>query len=62
MFIRKIAPEFPDTILRHYIYDYLKEKDEKLVIKKEKRHFLKLYCIFLFFFIVCFYVKLLKYL
>ena len=59
MFIRKIAPEFPDTILRHYIYDYLKEKDEKLVIKKDKIHFLKLYCIFLFFFIVCFYVKLL---
>jgi hypothetical protein len=21
IFIRKIAPEFPDSILRHYIYD-----------------------------------------
>jgi hypothetical protein len=35
MFIRKIAPEFPDTIIRHYIYNYLKEKDWKLEIKEE---------------------------
>jgi len=32
MFIRKISPEFPDTVLREYIYNYSKEKDDKLVI------------------------------
>ena len=32
MFIRKISPEFPDTVLREYIYSYSKEKDDKLVI------------------------------
>lgn len=33
MFIRKIAPEFPDDILKSYIYKYSKEKDNKLVIR-----------------------------
>jgi len=32
VFIRKIAPEFPDDILNHYIYEYRKEKDDKLVL------------------------------
>lgn len=32
IFIRKIAPEFPDDILKHYIYEHDKEKDEKLVL------------------------------
>lgn len=32
MFIRKIAPEFPDEILRHYIYEHDKEKDDQLVL------------------------------
>ena len=32
MFIRKISPEFPDTILRHYIYKHNKEDDMSLVI------------------------------
>lgn len=32
MFIRKISPEFPDTVLREYIYNYSKEKDDKLVL------------------------------
>jgi hypothetical protein len=32
MFIRKIAPEFPDEILRHYIYEQSKDNDRKLVI------------------------------
>jgi hypothetical protein len=34
MFIRKIAPEFPDDVLRHYIYSYLKDKDDLLVIRR----------------------------
>ncbi len=33
MFIRKISPEFPDTILRHYIYKHSKESDMALVIR-----------------------------
>lgn len=32
VFIRKIAPEFPDEILRYYIYEYGKEEDEKMVL------------------------------
>lgn len=32
MFIRKIAQEFPDAILREYIYEKSKEKDNKLQI------------------------------
>jgi hypothetical protein len=32
MFIRKISPEFPDKVLKHYIYEYNREKDNKLVI------------------------------
>jgi len=32
MFIRKIAPEFPNEIVRHYIYEQNKHKDEQLVI------------------------------
>lgn len=32
IFIRKIAPEFPDEILRHYIYEYDRENDDKLVL------------------------------
>jgi Core-2/I-Branching enzyme len=32
IFIRKIAPEFPDDILRHYIFEYNKEQTDKLVL------------------------------
>jgi hypothetical protein len=32
VFIRKIAPEFPDEILRHYIYEQNKEKDQQLIL------------------------------
>jgi hypothetical protein len=32
IFIRKISPEFPDEILRHYIYQYNKEKDDQLIL------------------------------
>jgi hypothetical protein len=34
MFIRKIAPEFPDEILRHYIYEHNKEHDNDIVLKE----------------------------
>ena len=32
MFIRKISPEFPDTVLRHYIYKHINDEDNALVI------------------------------
>jgi hypothetical protein len=31
-FIRKVAPEFPDEILRHYIYENNKENDKQLIL------------------------------
>ena len=34
MFIRKIAPEFPNDILRHYIYEHNKDNDNKLILKE----------------------------
>jgi hypothetical protein len=34
MFIRKIAPEFPDEILDKYIYQYSKEADDALVLQE----------------------------
>lgn len=32
IFIRKVAPEFPDEILRHYIYEHDKENDDNLIL------------------------------
>jgi hypothetical protein len=32
LFIRKISPDFPDKVLKHYIYDYNREKDKRLII------------------------------
>jgi hypothetical protein len=32
MFIRKVAPEFPNDILRHYIYEHNKDNDDKLIL------------------------------
>jgi hypothetical protein len=34
MFIRKMAPEFPNEILRYCIYEQTKEADNKLIIKE----------------------------
>ena len=34
MFIRKVATEFPNQIIRHYIYEQNKENDDKLVLKE----------------------------
>jgi hypothetical protein len=34
MFIRKIAPEFPNDILKQYIYEKYTEEDNKLVLKE----------------------------
>jgi len=32
MFIRKVAPEFPDEIIRHYIYEQRKVEDNQLIL------------------------------
>lgn len=34
LFIRKMSPSFPDDTLRHYIYEYRKNEDDKLVLKE----------------------------
>jgi len=34
MFIRKISPEFPNDILRYYIYEHSKDEDITLVLKE----------------------------
>jgi len=34
MFMRKIAPEYPDKVIEHYIYEWNGENDKKIVIKK----------------------------
>ena len=34
MFIRKVAPEFPNDILKQYIYEKYTEEDNKLVLKE----------------------------
>lgn len=34
MFIRKVAPEFPDEVLRHYIYEHNKDNDNKLSLRE----------------------------
>ena len=32
MFIRKVSPEFPNELINHYIYEYNKVNDDKLVL------------------------------
>jgi hypothetical protein len=34
MFIRKVSTEFPDQILRHYIYEQNKNNDNKLILRE----------------------------
>jgi hypothetical protein len=34
MFIRKIAPEFPNETIRNYIYQYNKTRDDKLIVRE----------------------------
>ena len=34
MFIRKVAPEFPNDILKKYIYEKTREDDNKLVLNE----------------------------
>ena len=58
MFIRKVAINFPDEILRNYIYEYSREEDDKLVIRMPMNTFLVHYLIGFIIFIywgICFY-------
>ena len=34
MFIRKVSPEFPNEVLKHYIYEVNREKDKQLYVKE----------------------------
>jgi hypothetical protein len=50
MFIRKVAPEFPNEILKHYIYEENRENDNKLIIKNPHNSpFYIFLCFFAFF-------------
>ena len=65
IFIRKVAPEFPNDILNHYIYEQNKEKDDKLVLNepnififnriKQNMYISFPYLLFLFFSYVIYY-------
>jgi hypothetical protein len=67
MFIRKISPEFPNEILRHYIYEQNKDSEEKLLViqpvffiynrYKNYLYFVSPYFIFLAFIFFYFYKK-----
>jgi hypothetical protein len=50
MFIRKMAPEFPNETIRHYIYNYNKEKDDALIIRTPALYIYNKYVIYLFLF------------
>ena len=38
-FIRKISPEYPDDILKYYIYDFNKENEKNLELIKPTFYF-----------------------
>ena len=60
MFIRKVAPEFPDTILENYIYSEFKSEDDKLVIYDKNIEIKRNQYLYVFLFIgfsfVCFFI------
>ena len=68
MFMRKVSPEFPDSLLREYIYEKSKEADNKLIVITpfsfyKKYLYFSLYgllLLFLFKYILYFY-KVFKY-
>ena len=58
IFIRKIAYEFPDEILRYYIYENNKENDETLVLVEPREMIYNKYktSLFILSIIVLFYI------
>lgn len=40
IFIRKVAPEFPDDVLKYYIYEYNKEKDDSIIINETIKEYI----------------------
>jgi hypothetical protein len=44
IFIRKISPDFPDDVLKYYIYKYSKNEDDELVIIKPFIYYKKIIC------------------
>lgn len=45
MFIRKISLDFPDELLRYYIYEYNKKQDDLLVIDESLFHKIHIYIV-----------------
>jgi len=58
MFIRKVSPEFPDEILRYYIYEKNKLQDNKLVLFEPRVMIINRYSGI---FIKCFYILIIGY-
>jgi len=58
MFIRKISPQFPDEILRNYIYQYRKNEDDKLILNEPVEMIFNKYC---FYFLACIMVLCILY-
>lgn len=58
MFIRKVHADFPDEILKHYIYDFLKEEELELWYKMKTDDFIEVIYKSLGFLIVYFLLKL----
>jgi len=66
IFIRKVAPEFPNETIRHYIYNYNKEKDDALIVKIPKLYIYNKCVVYLFLSIqyimpICLLLYLFKY-
>lgn len=58
LFIRKVHADFPDEILKHYIYDFLKEEELELWYKMKTDDFIEVIYKSLGFLIVYFLLKL----
>jgi hypothetical protein len=56
MFIRKISPQFPDEILRNYIYQYRKKEDDELILNEPLEFIFNKYLVYMkkcFYFLAC---------
>jgi hypothetical protein len=53
LFIRKIAPEFPDEILRHYLYQYNKDKDDDATLHNIRLYIGIIFIAYMIYHVVC---------
>lgn len=64
IFIRKVAPEFPDEILKHYIYEQKRKEDDELIliqptemiIQKYKKMVIYLFIIYLLYYLTMYFI------